>query len=237
MEVLKVDVIAPSASFRRPRDHNYQRSFPIPPPTTLMGVLGAALGLSMEEMWKKDSIIKNVKISVVINNKPGKSKDMWAIQKIKEKNFFGRSPYYRELLFFTEFTLFFGTDRELLKKIEKKIWDPEYALSLGRDDEIFRIVKSEIIEANKGYPEFVGTILPLDLRKISFYPEINEGLNMEPLIIESLPVSFKLSRGKRIPNQNTVFTFVPPSLPIKIEDEIENIYNIDGRNFLWLNHF
>ncbi|MDZ7267107.1 MAG: CRISPR-associated protein Cas5 [candidate division KSB1 bacterium] len=40
-----IDLTAPLACFRIPLHHNYHRSFPLPPPTTVLGMLGAAMGL------------------------------------------------------------------------------------------------------------------------------------------------------------------------------------------------
>jgi len=40
-----IDFSAPMACFRIPLHHNYHRSFPLPPPTTVLGMLGAAKGL------------------------------------------------------------------------------------------------------------------------------------------------------------------------------------------------
>ena len=39
-----IDFSAPMACFRIPLHHNYHRSFPLPPPTTVLGMLGAAMG-------------------------------------------------------------------------------------------------------------------------------------------------------------------------------------------------
>ena len=51
MELLALNVSAPVASFRRPLDLNYQRTLPLPPPTTLIGLAGAALGMSPWDLW------------------------------------------------------------------------------------------------------------------------------------------------------------------------------------------
>ena len=58
--IIAVRVRAPVASFRRPLDHNYQRTLPMPPPTTLIGIAGAALGLSDRELWAPDSPVRHL---------------------------------------------------------------------------------------------------------------------------------------------------------------------------------
>jgi CRISPR-associated Cas5-like protein len=113
--ILLVTVRAPVASFRRPLDHNYQRTLPMPPPTTLLGIAGAALGLSDRELWAPDSPVRELKVSVWMeewkqeepNRTPGRARDMRTVLKIKSGKIAERSPYFRELLFFVRYTLIF----------------------------------------------------------------------------------------------------------------------------------
>jgi CRISPR-associated protein Cas5t len=77
MKVLELKVCGPVSSFRRPMDHNYQKTFPLPPPTTLLGLAGAALGLSPEEMWKEGSKIRYLKCTALADRAPGTAKDLW----------------------------------------------------------------------------------------------------------------------------------------------------------------
>ncbi|MDZ7318871.1 MAG: CRISPR-associated protein Cas5 [candidate division KSB1 bacterium] len=48
-----IDFSAPMSCFRIPLHHNYHRSFTLPPPTSVLGILGAALGLDEPgiDMW------------------------------------------------------------------------------------------------------------------------------------------------------------------------------------------
>lgn len=97
--ILVVMVRAPVVSFRRPMDHNYQRTLPMPPPTTLLGIAGAALGLSDRELWAQDSPMRDLRVSVWIEGETGRAYDMWTVLKIKGGRIAERSPYFRELLF------------------------------------------------------------------------------------------------------------------------------------------
>ncbi len=236
MEVLILKVKALSASFRRPMDHNYQRTFPLPPPTTIYGVIGAALGLSDREMWDKKSILGDVKISVLSLNKAGFAKDMWSIKKIKNNKISDTSPYFRELLFYPEFLLIFGGDEKILSKLEIAFKNPKYALSLGREDELIRIEDMKRMEAKKGEPLFSGTILPLDLRMEKYKPVLEEGLSMDPPVMEAIPVEFKVDKkGVRAPLAKRIYSFIPYNLKIILEEELNCVYSVDGRNFVWLN--
>jgi CRISPR-associated protein Cas5t len=171
--ILLVTVRAPVASFRRPLDHNYQRTLPMPPPTTLLGIAGAALGLSDRELWAPDSPVRELKVSVWMeewkqeepNRAPGRARDMWTVLKIKSGKIAERSPYFRELLFFVRYTLIYGGPEDLLRRLEEAFRDPAYPLSLGREDELLLMESIRWGEATPGEPRFRGTILPVDLRE------------------------------------------------------------------------
>jgi len=49
MFILTLDVWAQTASFRIPEQHTFQPTLPLPPITTLIGLMGAALGLTFDE--------------------------------------------------------------------------------------------------------------------------------------------------------------------------------------------
>jgi len=115
MKALWLKVTAPVASFRRPLDHNYQRTLPHPPPTTLWGLAGAALGLSDYEMWSSSSPLRGIKVSVVALNKPGLARDMWTLRKIKGNKIVELSPYFRELLFYARYILLYGVKKNSFK--------------------------------------------------------------------------------------------------------------------------
>ena len=145
MELLVLTVTGPVASFRRPLDLNYQRTLPLPPPTTLIGIAGAALGLSDLDLWSPDSPLLELKVSVLAQpspytgGPPGRARDMWTVLKIKDNRIAERSPYFRELLFYTRYTLLYGGPRDLLENLAEAFMNPSYPLSLGRDDELLWI--------------------------------------------------------------------------------------------------
>jgi CRISPR-associated Cas5-like protein len=47
-----IDFSAPIACFRIPLHHNYHRSFPLPPPTTVIGILSATIGLQENDIHR-----------------------------------------------------------------------------------------------------------------------------------------------------------------------------------------
>jgi len=84
--ILSVQVRARVDSFRRPLDHNYQRTFPMPPPTTLIGIAAAALELSNRQSRASERYSRRLKVSVLTDNEARSARQMWTVLKIKGKN-------------------------------------------------------------------------------------------------------------------------------------------------------
>jgi len=233
MKVLELKVCGPVSSFRRPMDHNYQKTFPLPPPTTLLGLAGAALGLSPEEMWKEGSKIGYLKCTALADRAPGTAKDLWKIRKIKQGKIETSAVYTRDLIFFPAYTILYHGEVELLSELKKAFDDPVYALSLGREDELVAISENRLLEATSAHPEFSGTFIPIDIREV---PEgkiklslCQEGFSPAPQTVK-LPVSFKVDKiGTRSPERSLTFTFIP--LGIKLFVEGVEAFQTDGRIF------
>ena len=232
-QVLLVAVRAPVASFRRPLDHNYQRTLPMPPPTTLLGIAGAALGLSDRELWAEGSPLRQARVSVWMDDEPGRARDMWTLVKIKG-NRMERSPYMRELLFFTHYTLLYGGEGRLLRQLERAFQDPAYPLSLGREDELLLVEEISLEAASDGEPRFRGTVVPGDIRKMRIHPVLQPDIRFEPPLVENLPLGFVVdAKGIRHPERPATLSFLP--LELEIEAPQIPALHCRGRNFTWLN--
>ena len=244
MEVLALTVSAPVVSFRRPLDHNYQRTLPLPPPTTLLGLAGAALGLSDHELWRENGSLSWVKVSVLLHEspmtkgEPGKARDMWTVMKIKGGKITDRSPYLRELLFFTRFTILYGSSKNggILSELREAFEDPVYALSLGREDELIFLEEVGLFEVSSGSQCFRGTAVPGDIRnKAEGILNFGPGLRFEPPQVETLPRSFVVNKkGIREPKKRIPLTFIPLDLELEVPG-ISPVFSFRGRNFTWLN--
>jgi len=235
--VLRVAMRAPVASFRRPLDHNYQRSLPLPPPTTLLGIAGAALGLSDRQMWAEDSPLRQLLVTAWADAEPGRARDMWTVLKVKGGKIAERSPYFRELLFFVRYTLVYGGPEDTLQKLKEAFADPIYPLSLGREDELALVEEAALEEATEGQPRFRGTMVPGDVRAFSPRPVLQPGLRMEPVLVEILPLSFRLdNRGIRSPERMTTLSFLPMQVELEVPSPEFPVLHLQGRNFTWANN-
>jgi CRISPR-associated protein Cas5t len=237
MKALAVQVRAPVASFRRPLDHTYQRTLPLPPPTTVIGLAAAALGISTRELWDSSSPLRAVRVQVLAQNIPARATDLWTLLKIKSGKM-ERSPYLRELLFNADFTLLYQADELLLQKLVQAFRQPAYPLSLGREDELIRVESCDIVECPPAEPPFVfyGTILPGDLRLLKARPLLQEGVVLEPAVVERLPTAFDIDDRTELrhPQNPQTFTLLPSQVRIELEEMRIPVYRLDERHFVWL---
>lgn len=225
-------VSAPVASFRRPLDHNYQRTLPMPPPTTILGFAGAALGLADWELWSNLSPLQGVKVSVWIDEEPGLARDMWTLLKIKEGSMV-RSPYFRELLFRAKYTLLYGGEERTLQELQKAFEQPAFPLCLGREDELVSVLQVTYQEASEGGKVLRGTVVRGTLSQLDARPVLRPGVHLSPPVAERLPLRFEVINGVRHPRDYEVFTFLPLSLEVEVSG-VETL-ECEGRNFMWLN--
>jgi CRISPR-associated protein Cas5t len=240
--VLVVTVEAPVASFRTPLDHNYQRTLLMPPPTTLLGIAGAALGVLDGELWGDRSPLKHTRVAVWMERERGRARDMWTVLKIKSNRIAERSPYFRELLFFTRYALIYGDSENLLRQLEEKFLDPAYPLSLGREDELLRVEEITLEYARDGEPVFRGTVIPGDVRQMKFrnFSRLEPGLRFEPAVVETLPLRFRVDVDKqgrhiRHPEELKPLSFLPFQPEVQIESPPLRALRCRGRNFVWMN--
>ncbi|PTQ52877.1 MAG: hypothetical protein HSCHL_2510 [Hydrogenibacillus schlegelii] len=251
VRALRLTLRAPFASFRRPLDINYQRTFPLPPPTTIFGLIGAALGLSEHELWRPDGPASKLKIAVWSETQPGRGEDVWTLLKIN-KGKMQRSPYLREILFGVRYTVLIGEAETALRKdasvsgseepshsgilqqLAKAFDDPIYPLSLGREDELAEVEAVAFETVESGEPRFHGTVLPFDVRKYHLRPMLAAGARLMPPIVEPVPLRFSVDpRGVRKSDRLRVMSFLAYGVMVEIPEA--SAWRCCGRNFAWLN--
>ncbi len=241
MKTLAIKVKAPQVSFRRPLDLNYQRTLPLPPPTTMIGLAGAALGLADFQIWndRRWAALREIKVAALLNSPPGKAKDMMTVLKVKNGRIEQRSPYFRELLFNVDYTLIYAGHDDFIEDLIVAFDNPIYPLSLGREDELIEIVSIEEIDLVKGEPIFRGTAIPGDIRemeiKLPAFRDAESRVKLEPAVVENVPLKFKVEEGYRSPVKKAKITFLPYSLEVKIADFGQEVFKLHGRNFTWMN--
>lgn len=220
-------------SFRQPDFHTYHKTLPLPPKTTVAGMIGSALGISPEcvnEEW-----LHNNRFQMgIVGKSNGKANDLWQIRKYENKqitaykNGTESAPYktaviVRELLYASEFTLYLHFDNEVdFELVSAKIQNPEWALSLGREDELILIQEIKQIDLSETTDiSFYNTVLPIDLTTISYdigfkSDSISSNLLDEAPKSVKLPVTFIYNNdtGAREAAKFQTFSFIY-NLPVK----------------------
>ena len=220
-------------SFRQPDFHTYHKTFPLPPKTTVAGMIGSALGISPESV--NEEWLQNNRFQMgIVGKSNGKANDLWQIRKYESKQITAykngkeSEPYktaviVRELLFASEFTLYLHFEnKEDYELVSAKIQNPEWALSLGREDELVLIQEIKQIDLYETTDiSFCNTVLPIDFTTTPYdivfkSDSISSNLLDEAPKSVKLPINFSYNKdtGAREANEFQTFSFIY-NLPVK----------------------
>lgn len=145
MIYLAIELRTITASFRHPEFQNFHKSLHLPPPTTLVGLAGAALGMGPKSVqeWFED----HDWYFGIYGTSEGYARDLWKYQsKWNAETGWNRSVISREILFDNYFLAVFGCpDEDRVRLLEEAFLQPKYALSLGTSDSLAKVVSTEII--------------------------------------------------------------------------------------------
>jgi len=226
MHGLIVTLFAKTASFRDPGTQLYHETLPLPTPTSIVGIAGAALGISFE---KALCFMKSNNIMVGCNGRSeGKGKDLWNYFKIKSGDN-THAIVIRNFLYNLKVDLFFASkEKYAIEKLYNAFKNPVYAITLGNSDEIARIDSIEIVEilGTKSGKILSNIWLPGDYsRKMKFDWERvrNTKLNIsiKPPIVKKLPIDFEYdSNGARKGSKYMDITFIADNHVLETEAEL-----------------
>lgn len=233
MFAFTIKAFATTASFRIPENHTFQQTLPLPPITTLTGLLGAALGLGFEDAMKfKEQ--KGILFGVVGSYK-GEMRDLWKYNKMKTSYKPDGSDRKDILIreYLADFSLVIAVgskDKSILSETRNCFRNPKYALTAGNSDDLLKVCRiGDIVEAKeKPCSDFENTILPGNQ---TFQYESLIDLKNTPVTYKVkapqaflLPTAFKFDGGKRRVSKREQFTFV--GSPIRLKSPIP-AYNVN----------
>lgn len=217
MSFLIVELACQSCSFRNPDFQNFHKTYELPPPTTIIGLAGAALGMSPKA--SQEFFDKNFKFGVSGQSK-GRTNDLWKYQKLKGKEFIS-DILTREILFENDFTIVFGhSDTEKINRLKEAFENPKFALSLGNSDSLAKVINTAILSEIVDCDLLENCIVEGNLMKeVLERPdglEFNLRYDEDPLSYE-IPVSFlyETDYGIRKVNRRKEFSFIGSSVRIK----------------------
>lgn len=198
VEALRIRCFGISNGFRTPLSQSVHDTLPLPTPTQLLGLFGAAAGISRSEMPK---IYGKFNVGIVGTHSTT-YQDLTRIVKYASGGKIKKSLalLIRENLFNSFFTIWYIPISDIpLSVVKNAFMNPKFALSLGRDDEIIRIDEIEKVEL-KPLKEAVihDTVVPFPLD-----PRLESIMDSNDLMIPLTPVPLPRSF---IANQNLVRT-------------------------------
>lgn len=200
MKYFVLNILTTTATFRNPEFQNFHKTLDLPPPTTIIGFAGAAIGLSpkaSQEFFETDVFEFGV-----FGKTLGKAKDTWKYtNKTKgaelhnyHPDFFG-SIITKEILFENEFCICFGTENdEKYQRLFSAFQSPKFALTLGNSDslsfikkiiEITEITKSNIVSNCMIEGDVIGEVF----KRSNLNLEFSVYENSEPITYD-LPTRF-----------------------------------------------
>jgi CRISPR-associated protein Cas5t len=233
-------------SFRQPDFQTYHKTLPLPPKTTVAGMLGAALGISPKAV--NDEWLKKGRFCMgIVGESNGKANDLWQIRKYENKQIsaFNKfrddvknsslkkeykitTPYkiaviVRELLFKSEYVLYLTfTNESDLQLIENHLRNPVWALSLGREDELINISAIDTVQLEEKEDIFLkNTIVPDNESNEKYDIDLSQRVGQANLLSDApksvnLPISFSYKNEVREANAFQDFTFIS-QLPVKFK--------------------
>lgn len=225
MYFFRIKSVAVMASFRIPESHTFQQTLPLPPVTTLTGIMGAALGINFEEAMKFREN-KNIRFGVT-GRHDGEVKDLWKYRKIKSSEVI-TDVLLKEYL--THFSMSFyisAESEDVIKHLRRSFVCPCYALTAGSSDNLLKIKEVSKIHKAEEVPvsDFCFTILDGDYSGSYAPPKNLSDLPVTETIrapqVYLLPTAFKFKGEERRVVSRSHFTFV--GSPITLEKPIPAI--------------
>jgi len=222
MYLFKLKAFAVTASFRIPESHTFQQTLPLPPITTLIGLVGAAVGLQFKEAikFREDN---DLRLGIIGTNQ-GEFRDLWKYHKIKASQVIS-DVLVREYLTNFEMSLYVGSQRDdIVKYVRESFLSPCYALSAGNSDDLLKIQRVGEIKNTDEVPllEFKNTVLAgdysanfdpaIDLKKVP----ITETIRAPQVYL--LPTAFNFNGSERRVSERKSFTFI--GSPIRLREPI-----------------
>jgi CRISPR-associated protein Cas5t len=223
MNYLTVQLHARMASFRDPEFQNFHHTLPLPPPTTCLGIAGAALGMTGPEL--QSFFAPGAWELGIAGDARGKAKDLWKFVKDTKKG--DRDIINREYLYDCDFFLVFGhADLTLLDRLEDAFRAPVYTLTCGNSDSLCRVVALNRSDQCIKSAEVAACYAPGDLlgKTIDSYvpgKELSISTSSTP-VAKALPLRYEyLKDGVRMLRERKTLSYV--RYLVSLESEVRGI--------------
>jgi len=218
MRALRLCVKGSFNSFRLPQEMRYQSTYMYPPKTTVIGLVGAALGL---EDKKLEKIYDKILIGIILDGMGGKARDLWRIRKLKRTSE-EKAVVIREMLYNPVYWFYFSfVSKEFnLEMLKEAFHNPVYPLTLGRSDELILVDSLDVVELCKAEKNvhYKWTVLPFDYKDKNYkFEEVDLSEPFSVPQVFKIPTGFEYSKGRRVPKNEKKFTHIF-DIGLKFED-------------------
>lgn len=214
-----IELSSQTATFRNPEFQNFHKTLLLPPPTTIMGMIGAALGLSpkaTQSFFDEDDF----KMGIYATTN-GKARDLW-----KYNDFKTGSIIIREILFKNQFIIVIGNaDEAKIQKIIDAVLHPKYALTLGSSDSLVWVKNCAFAnESTKGRNVekclLEGDIISEVFENAELSTEFSIYTTSEPIALD-IPTKFEYKDDYGIRNvvERKTLSFVSKKMKLNVDKE------------------
>ncbi len=207
--------------YRIPYNSLLMDSFPFPPKTAIIGMLGAAMG------WNEETFISNIEkfsYGLIIERQGEKLQETATI--FKEKN----SPIYpitKNMYYKARYKVFLKAEDDLIERVYSALYDPAYVMTLGDSENLFYPQDknyAKITHVDEGFTKNLKCILPKEIFiKNSDYKKISDSIT--PPAEYKMPVKFSGHGKKRHSIYKSVLAYSGIEL---IFNEDLPVYMFDG---------
>jgi len=236
MNIVGIEIITNTATFRNPEFQNFHKTLPLPPPTTIIGLAGAALGFSPKAT--QDFFIENKFKFGVFGKSLGKAKDLWKYHKptkgTESYNYYPElgSVIIKEILFTNVFIIAYGSENtDVIKQLLYAFKSPKFALTLGNSDSLAfvkNILTLDKISKNNKIKNCIieGNVIDKVLNNPNKDLEFSIYQTSEPIAYD-LPVRFNYESdyGKRTVSEVGIFSFVAKEMMLNYD-----VFGVDYKN-------
>ncbi|MAW95674.1 MULTISPECIES: CRISPR-associated protein Cas5 [unclassified Leeuwenhoekiella] len=232
-----IEIQCQTASFRNPDFQNFHKSLELPPPTTIIGLAGAALGYSplrAQEFFDESEFEIGIYGTYL-----GKCKDTWKYNKgIRDMRLYDPgldgSIIQKEFLIFSTFMIAFScNNEEAIEQLYKAFSYPIYALTMGNSDSLASIKNIEknldITEADKIENCFVQGNVVNEVMSLAGSGNFGFSIYTKDTLTYDLPIRFEYENdyGRRTVSKIETYSL--------IGDQMKINYNLKG--LLYKNNF
>ncbi len=230
MTFCAIELRAITATFRNPEFQNFHKTLHLPPPTTLVGLAGAALGKSpkaAQDFFEEDTWLLGI-----FGTSAGYTKDLWKYRTLNSNPEKASSIILREIMFDNHFITVYGCEQEDKVMMLLQAFDnPVYALTLGSSDSLAKVVSSKIIKDTTEEMEMSNCLVPGNvisavIENMSSGGDFSIYATSEPIAYD-LPVKFQYDSDygvRRVVRRKTL-SFVGE--PMQLNYQVKGIYYLD----------